>query len=66
VAKLDFTKKTPLRKVMIEYENQQQKGKNVQVISTNDRASAAAPSGNLIANAGERSNSPEQSMRDTQ
>jgi len=71
VAKLDFTKKTPLRKVMIEYENQQQKGKNVQVISTYDKAGAvtsgAPPSApNLIANAGERAGSPEQSLRDTQ
>ena len=29
VAKLDFTKKTPIRKIMIEFENQAQKGGNM-------------------------------------
>ena len=32
VTKLDFTKKTPIRKVMIEFENQQNKGGNMQVL----------------------------------
>ena len=33
VNKLDFTKKTPIRKVMIEHENLSQKHKNLQVIT---------------------------------
>ena len=58
VAKLDFTKKTPIRKVMIEYENQTAKGKNMQVISTFDNPGAAAAAApvptqgpNFVANA---------------
>ena len=47
---------------MIEYENQQSKGKNMQVISTFDNAggaAAAAAGPNFVANTGERNNSPE-------
>ena len=50
---------------MIEYENQQSKGKNVQVISTYDKANPQ-PGGNLVAETGDRQKSPEQSLRDTQ
>jgi hypothetical protein len=68
VGKLDFKRKTPVRKVMIEYENQQVKGKNFQVITAFDKVggggSTAPP--NFIANSGERQSSPEQSFRDTQ
>ena len=35
VNRLDFTKKTPIRKVMIEHENLTQKHKNLQVITNN-------------------------------
>ena len=58
VAKLDFTKKTPIRKIMIEFENQAQKGGNLQVLTGNEQA--------LVADAGGSDRSPEQSMRDTQ
>ena len=57
VAKLDFTKKTPIRKIMIEFENQAQKGGNLQVLTGNEQA--------LVADAGGSDRSPEQSMRDT-
>ena len=35
VNKLDFTKKTPIRKVMIEHENLSQRHKNLQVLNGN-------------------------------
>ena len=51
VAKLDFTKKTPIRKIMIEFENQAQKGGNLQVITGNEQA--------LVADAANSDRSPE-------
>ena len=36
VNRLDFTKKTPIKKVMIEHENLTSKHKNLQVITNNE------------------------------
>ena len=68
VNRLDFTKKTPIRKVMIEHENLTQKHKNLQVITNNKEIlSQAGPAHgpNFIADAA-RDGSPAQSLRDTQ
>ena len=59
VGKLDFTKKTPIRKVMIEHENMTSKHKNLQVITSNENGP------NFVANATGRDGSPQQSLRDT-
>ena len=67
VGKLDFTRKTPIRKVMIEHENLASKHKNLQVINGNESGSGDANQPRLVANAtGEREGSPNQSLRDTQ
>ena len=61
VNRLDFTKKTPIRKVMIEHENLTQKHKNLQVITSNKEIlSEAGPANgpNFIANAA-RDGSPD-------
>ena len=65
VAKLDFTKKTPIRKVMIEYENQNMKGGSINMMAAND-LSYNLQGAALVADSGERENSPDHSMRDTQ
>ena len=69
VNKLDFTKKTPIRKVMIEHENLSQKHKNLQVITTpKETLTHQGPTHgpNFIANAADRDGSPQASLRDTQ
>ena len=68
VNKLDFTKKTPIRKVMIEHENLSLKHKNLQVITQPEILSHQGPTHgpNFVANAGDREGSPNASLRDTQ
>ena len=67
VGKLDFTKKTPIRKVMIEHENLASKHKNLHVINGNGSVGGEISQPKLVANAtGEREGSPNQSLRDTQ
>mmetsp|Transcript_6131 Transcript_6131/g.8239 ORF Transcript_6131/g.8239 Transcript_6131/m.8239 type:complete len:172 (-) Transcript_6131:1117-1632(-) len=68
VNKLDFTKKTPIRKVMIEHENMAAKHKNLQVVTPTEIMSHKGPTHgpNFVANANDRDGSPEQSLRDTQ
>ena len=60
VNKLDFTKKAPIRKFMIEHENLSQKNKNLQVITNTTILSHQGPTHgpNFIANAAERDGSP--------
>jgi hypothetical protein len=68
VNKLDFMKKTPIRKVMIEHEYQISKHKDLKVITNNEILShkGATHGPNFIANANDREGSPDQSLRDTQ
>ena len=68
VNKLDFTKKTPIRKVMIEHENTSLKHKDLQVITNTTNLTHLGPTHgpNFVANAADRIGSPQQSMRDTQ
>ena len=68
VNKLDFKKKTPIRKIMIEHENLISKHKNLKVITNNEIFSHKGPTHgpNFIANAGDSDKSPDQSLRDTQ
>lgn len=54
VSKLDFTRKTPMRKITIEFENTQSKGRGVQVTD------------HFVAGVGEKPRSPLASLRDTQ
>ena len=60
VNKLDFTKKAPIRKFMIEHENLSQKNKNLQVITNPTILSHQGPTHgpNFIANAADRDGSP--------
>ena len=69
VNKLDFTKKTPIRKVMIEHENMTSKHKNLQVntIAKESLTHQGPTHGpNFIADAADRDGSPQASLRDTQ
>lgn len=61
VNRLDFTKKTPIKKVMIEHENLTSKHKNLQVITNNEIHSHQGPTQgpNFVANAQDRGGSPE-------
>lgn len=61
VTKLDFTKKTPIRKVMIEHENLTSKHKDLKVLTPNEVLTHKGPTHgpNFIANAAERDGSPD-------
>lgn len=61
VNKLDFTKKTPIRKVMIEHENLTSKHKNLHVVTDNTTMShqGATHGPNFVADAHNREGSPQ-------
>jgi len=67
VNKLDFTKKTPIRKVMIEHENLTAKHKDLHVVTHADSMThkGATHGPNFVATADDRDGSPKQSLRDT-